>query len=207
MKTVLTALGALAAAVILGPVEASAQGPVGIIRPPMAAGGLGGGGLRGGFGGGGIRGGIGGIPSAIGRPVGGLGFRPAAIARPGIAYRPGFIGRPGLGYGYRPGVIGRPGFGRYGGAYRPYYGGYYRRGFRYPYYGGYYRRPYYGGALAAGLVGGLALGSIGYYGYGYPSYGYGYPYYAASQDCYLVRRRYIAPRGRVLVRRLWVCDD
>src|SRR3954467_8698118 len=46
-------------------------------------------------------------------------------------------------------------------------------------------RPYYGrGALAAGLIGGLALGTLAasagsYYGYGYPSYyGYGYPYYS-----------------------------
>src|SRR5215203_4744032 len=43
-------------------------------------------------------------------------------------------------------------------------------------------RPYYGGgALAAGLIGGLALGTLAagagsYYGYGYPSYGYGYGY-------------------------------
>jgi hypothetical protein len=207
MKTVLTALGALAAAVILGPVEASAQGPVGIVRAPMMGGG-GGVGFRGGFGGAGFGGGIGGFPRAIGHPAGGLGFRPAAIARPGIAYRPGGVGRPGFGYGYRPGVIGRPGFGRYGGAYRPFYGGYHGRGFRYPYYGRYYRRPHYGGALAAGLIGGLALGSIASYGYGYgyPAYGYDYPYYGASQDCYLVRRRYVAPRGRVLVRRLWVCD-
>ena len=45
-----------------------------------------------------------------------------------------------------------------------------------------WRRPYYGGgALAAGLIGGLALGTLAagagsYYGYGYPSYGYGYGY-------------------------------
>src|SRR5215208_2232254 len=52
-------------------------------------------------------------------------------------------------------------------------------------YGWGWRRPYYGGGtLAAGLIGGLALGSLAasagsYYGYGYPSYygyGYGYPY-------------------------------
>jgi hypothetical protein len=61
-------------------------------------------------------------------------------------------------------------------------------GWRRPYYGGGWgggwgwRRPYYGGgALAAGLIGGLALGTLAagagsYYGYGYPSYGYGYGY-------------------------------
>ena len=43
-----------------------------------------------------------------------------------------------------------------------------------------WRRSYWGGggALAAGLIGGLALGtpaaSTSYYGYGYPYYGYGY---------------------------------
>src|SRR5829696_4587452 len=45
-----------------------------------------------------------------------------------------------------------------------------------------WRRPYYGGgALAAGLIGGLALGTLAAsagsyygYGYGYPAYGYGY---------------------------------
>ena len=221
MKTVLAALGALAAAVVLGPGEAYAQGPIGIVRPPVMGGGFGGGRVGGfgggGFGAGGIRGQIGGFPTAIGRPVGGFGVRPAVVGQPGIAYRPGVIGRPGFGYGYRPAVIGRPGFGRFGGAYRPFYGGYYRRGWGYPNYGyygrgwgypnyGYYRRRYYGGALAAGLIGGLALGSIASYGYGYPAYGYGYPYYGASQDCYLVRRRYVAPRGRVLVRRVWVCD-
>jgi hypothetical protein len=58
-----------------------------------------------------------------------------------------------------------------------------------------WRRSYYGGgALAAGLIGGLALGTLAasassYYGYGYPSYygysypsnyGYGYGYYPSS---------------------------
>ena len=54
-------------------------------------------------------------------------------------------------------------------------------------YGWGWRRSYYGGgALAAGLIGGLALGSLAasagsYYGYGYPSYyGSGYGYYPSS---------------------------
>src|SRR5215212_12075250 len=53
-------------------------------------------------------------------------------------------------------------------------------------YGWGWRRPYYGGgALAAGLIGGLALGTLAasagsYYGYGYPAYGYGYSYYPSS---------------------------
>jgi hypothetical protein len=61
------------------------------------------------------------------------------------------------------------------------WGGYGWRG-----YGWGWRRPYYGGgALAAGLIGGLALGTLAasagsYYGYGYPAYGYGYSYYPSS---------------------------
>lgn len=65
-------------------------------------------------------------------------------------------------------------------------GGYYRSGFyRNGYYrSGYYRRGNAGGALAAGLIGGLAVGAIGSalaspaygYGYSYPAYGYGYGY-------------------------------
>src|SRR4051812_49220161 len=57
------------------------------------------------------------------------------------------------------------------------WGGYGWRG-----YGWGWRRPYYGGgALAAGLIGGFALGTLAasagsYYGYGYPAYygGYGH---------------------------------
>ena len=65
--------------------------------------------------------------------------------------------------------------------------GYGFRGYGWGGYGGGWRRPYYGGgALAAGLIGGLALGSLAasagsYYGYGYPSYyGSGYGYYPSS---------------------------
>jgi hypothetical protein len=60
------------------------------------------------------------------------------------------------------------GNGRVYGGYRPYYRGYYGR-----------RYPYYGGAVAAGLIGGLALGALSYpYDGGYPYddgyYDYGY---------------------------------
>ena len=64
--------------------------------------------------------------------------------------------------------------------------GYGFRGYGWGGYGGGWRRPYYGGgALAAGLVGGLALGTLAasagsYYGYGYPSYYGGYGYYPSS---------------------------
>jgi len=87
------------------------------------------------------------------------------------------------------------------------WGGYGWRG-----YGWGWRRPYYGGgALAAGLIGGLALGTLAastsYYGYGYPSYygGYGYypsAYYApAYYGHYPYRRAYYQP---VYYRRAYV---
>src|SRR4051812_3373896 len=79
-------------------------------------------------------------------------------------------------------------------------------------YGWGWRRPYYGGgALAAGLIGGLALGTLAastsYYGYGYPSYygGYGYypsAYYAPAYYGYHpYRRAYYRP---VYYRRAYV---
>jgi hypothetical protein len=72
-------------------------------------------------------------------------------------------------------------------------------------------RPYYGGgAVAAGLVGGLALGAlaarpaygyapVGYYG-GYAPVGYGY-----GGECFIERRRTVDPWGRVIVRRVRTC--
>jgi hypothetical protein len=191
MNKILTAFGALAVAVALVPDEASAQrigfgrgvGGVGALRGGVA-------GPVGGFHGGAFRGGI-------ARPVPGMGaFRGGSFGvRPGFGYRPAAIARPALGrYG-----AGFPGFyGRRYGAYRPVYGGSYR-----------YRSPSYGRALTAGLIGGLALGSVGYHGYGYPSsYPYGSPYYGVGygEDCYLVRRRFIGPRGGVVIRRTWVCE-
>ena len=107
------------------------------------------------------------------------------------------IARPGVGGVYRPGAIYRPGFRGYGWR-APYYG----RGWRYPYYGGYYPRyPYYGGALLAGLT----LGALSYPYYGY---GYDYPNYdtAYGDDCYWVRRRIVGPYGRIVIRRVQVCE-
>jgi len=111
------------------------------------------------------------------------------------AYRPAYYGG---GYGYRSGFYGP----RYG--YRPayygsrYYGGYYPYG---------YRRSYNGGAVAAGLIGGLALGAIAsaatspyYYG-GY----YSPAYYAPAQTCYIERRRFVDRYGRVGTRRVQTC--
>ena len=52
------------------------------------------------------------------------------------------------------------------------------------------------------MAAGLALGSLGYYGYGYPYYGAAY-----GGDCYLVSRRLIDPWGRVITRRVYACDS
>src|SRR3954451_19065201 len=71
---------------------------------------------------------------------------------------------------------------RWGGGWGWRGGGYGFRGYGWRGYGYGWRRPYYGGgALAAGLVGGLALGSLAasagsYYGYGYGYYPSAYTY-------------------------------
>jgi hypothetical protein len=166
MKKVLVATGALAIGVLLLPDTASAQ-----------------------------RRGWGGMPRSI---AGGGAFR-----GPGLAVRPGFIGsgyRAGLGgYGYRG--LGYSGRRLAYGGYRPVYRGIGYSGRRWAYggYGGYrpfyrgYRRSYgYGGALAAGLIGGLALGSsLGYYGAPYDvGYSYADPGYAYPSDGNVVYEAY-----------------
>ena len=127
-----------------------------------------------------------------------------------VPYRQGFragYGGPrygfGGGYGYRPAYYG-PRYG-YGYGYRPaYYGSRYYGGY-YPYRS--YRRGYNGGAVAAGLIGGLALGAIAgavtnpyYYG-GY----YSPAYYTPARTCYVERRRVVNRYGRVGIRRVQTC--
>ena len=117
---------------------------------------------------------------------------------------------------WRNGMVAGPaGPGYYGG------GGYAYRG---PRHGGY--RPDYGyrrsrnvgGAVAAGVIGGLALGALATapaYSYpapAYPAYPVATPdYYGATTvyeapACYTVRRRYVDDWGRTFVRREQVCE-
>lgn len=91
-----------------------------------------------------------------------------SVATPAAAW-----GRFGYGGGWA-----RPGFGHYG------WGGGWGGGWRRGWGGGWG----YGGTAAAGLLGGLALGTVaaaspwGYGGYGYPYGGYGY--YGAAYPSY-----------------------
>ncbi|EHP93506.1 hypothetical protein MetexDRAFT_1636 [Methylorubrum extorquens DSM 13060] len=110
------------------------------------------------------------------------------VAMPGAAQAQGHHGGHGGGHGFHAGHGG--GHGHYGGHGRSHgYGGF---GHGHRYYNGYaydgehghyrHRRSYYGAPVAAGLIGGLALGGLaahspyyGAYDYGYaPDYGYGY---------------------------------
>ncbi len=139
--------------------------------------------------------------------AGTLAVQPApALARPYPYLGPHYGG----GFGYRPaGFAPRPYYApRYYGGFRPaYYGP--RRYYGYPY--GYYRhRSYNGGALAAGLIGGLALGTIASaaanpypYGYG-PAY-YRPAYYGPVRRCVTERRRFVNPYGRVVFQRIETC--
>jgi len=77
----------------------------------------------------------------------------------------------------------------------------------YPTYYGhrhYYRHHYdNGGAVAAGLVGGLALGALAARP-AYPAY-YGTQVYEAP-SCYTVRRRFVDNWGRYVVRSERICE-
>ena len=90
----------------------------------------------------------------------------------------------------------------------PYGPGYYGQRYAYrPQYGYGYRRHNNGGAVAAGVIGGLALGALASSAYAapaYPSY-YGDGAYAAP-SCYTVRRRFVDDWGRVIIRREEICE-
>ena len=69
-----------------------------------------------------------------------------------------------------------------------------------------------GGAIAAGVVGGLALGAIAGSAAAAPAYGYGYPAYGPPPEpvyggCYLTRQASYDPYGNFVgYRRVRVCD-
>lgn len=106
--------------------------------------------------------------------------------RNGAVATPYGVAQPRYGYGYRSAGYG----------YRPYY----RR-----------HRSNVGGAVAAGVVGGLALGALAASpAYSYPAYPARSGYYGASYydapSCYMVRRRVVDDWGRVFIRRTQVCE-
>jgi hypothetical protein len=124
--------------------------------------------------------------------VGSFAVQPApAEAQPywGPHYRGGWGYRP---YGYAPRAYFGP---RYYGYRSVYYG---PRRYGYPYR--YYRRSN-GGAFAAGLFGGLALGAIA----SAAANPYYAPAYYAPPRCFFERRRIVNPYGLVVVRRVRTC--
>lgn len=136
----------------------------------------------------------------------------------GGGYGRGFHGG-GYSRGFHGGGYGR---GHYGGGYgRGFYGHPYRGGYRGAYYGGRhaygYRRGWRGdtgAAVAAGLIGGLALGAIAsapYYGHPAPVYGHRPVYYGGARykrhyrDCFVERRVRYNRYGERIIRRVRVC--
>ncbi len=105
-----------------------------------------------------------------------------------------------FGTGYYGGPYYGSGWGGYYGGYRPV--GYYPR---HAYYGGnpyYYRRRSNTGAVAAGLIGGLALGAIAASA-ARPAYYY--PAAPVATACWVERRRGYDRWGRLVVTRTRVC--
>ena len=106
------------------------------------------------------------------------------------------------------GYYGSPYYGGgWGGGYYPaqYYGGYSRVGYypRHAYHGyPYYRRRSNTGAVAAGLIGGLALGAIAASA-ARPAYYY--PATPVATACWVERRRGYDRWGRLVVTRTRVC--
>jgi hypothetical protein len=142
---------------------------------------------------------------------------PGVVSRYGGGYRPVYFGsRYDRGMsryyqGYRSAYEGPRSYGGYRSAY---YGPRYYGGYRSAYYGPRYYRGYpyryyrrsNGGAVAAGLIGGLALGAITsavanpyYYPYYAPAY------YRPARTCFTERRRIVNRYGRVVVRRVQTC--
>jgi hypothetical protein len=79
----------------------------------------------------------------------------------------------------------------------------YRAAPRYAYPAYRHRSGNRGAAVAAGVVGGLALGALAA-GAARPAYGYGAPVYGG--DCYVVNRQYVDAWGRPFIRRESVCE-
>lgn len=137
-------------------------------------------------------------------------FSSAAVIEPGSAsaqvraiYRGGAV-RPARVYG--PRFAPRPAYARpYYRGYRPAYYGYRRYGYPHRYY----RRGYYGAPVAAGLIGGLAIGALAnpfYYGPGYyRPYPYYRPAYYGPGTCVIEPRRVVNRYGRLAWRRIQVC--
>ncbi|WP_232631741.1 hypothetical protein [Methylobacterium sp. Leaf118] len=70
-----------------------------------------------------------------------------------------------------------------------------------------------GGIIAAGIIGGLALGGLAAaaaaqprYVAPYPAYGYRRVYYAPVRDCWIARRRARDDYGNFYYRRTRVCE-
>ena len=91
------------------------------------------------------------------------------------------------------------GGGYWGGGYRP-VGWYPRHGYHYGY--PYYRRRSNAGAVAAGLVGGLALGALAASA-ARPAYYY--PATTVATSCWIERRRSYDRWGRLVIRSVQVC--
>jgi hypothetical protein len=147
-----------------------------------------------------------------GRPIYQGGYVRYAPGAPAFGPRAGFYGGPryGWGGGYRPGFWGaRSGWGGYRpGFWGPRYGwgGGFRSGYwgpRYGWGGGYYRGYDNGGAVAAGLIGGLALGAV-INAATRPAY-YAPPVYRAYNNCFFERRRVVTRNGNAVIRRVRTC--
>lgn len=112
---------------------------------------------------------------------GGLGYKPNGFKPQGLG---GF--KPAGGLGYKPIHLGGPakipgGFGKGSGASYP---------------GKPHHHGWGGGAMAAGVMGGLALGAIA--ASAAPAY--------VDDGCYTVRRRYVDAYGDLVIRRVRICE-